>query len=102
MSSNLAQELNTDEQRLVELERTVAEIRARNLRVEQDKAWEICLTRRVVVAALTYIVAVLVLWSIALPNPLSGALIPTAGYLVSTLTVPWAKKIWIKRRDSGS
>jgi hypothetical protein len=37
----------------------VGEIKARNRRVELDKAWETSLTRRSIIAAITYAVAVI-------------------------------------------
>lgn len=71
-------------------------IKERNRRVEADKAWETSRTRRVIVALMTYAVIVVFLLMIGAPNPLLIALVPTIGYVLSTLTLPFFKKWWEK------
>ncbi len=71
-------------------------IKARNLRVETDKAWERSLTRRLFIAAVTYGTATLFLWSIDGSMPLLNALVPTGGYFLSTLSLPWVKRWWMR------
>ena len=66
----------------------------RNARVELDKAWEVSLTRRLSIAALTYISAGALLWSIGIPLPFLSALIPSGAYLLSMLSLPWVRKLW--------
>jgi len=75
---------------------TIQELHERNKRVELDKAWEISKTRKWLVAVLTYITVVIFLVVIHAPLPLLNALIPTLGFLLSTLTLPYVKKIWKK------
>jgi hypothetical protein len=75
---------------------SVEEILSRNSRVETDKAWETSKTRRAVVAGITYVVAIFFLWRIGVSEPLINALVPTGGYLLSTLSLSFIKKQWLK------
>lgn len=79
----------------------IAGIHARNKRVEADKAWETSWTRRGCVALLTYATATLFLWVIADTNPLVHALVPTGGYVLSTLSLPWVKQLWLRSRNQN-
>lgn len=75
---------------------SIDDILKRNSRVEQDKAWETSVTRRVVIATITYVVASVFLWRIGVSEPMINALVPTGGFLLSTLSLPFVKNIWIK------
>ncbi len=83
---------------LEDLERRVGLIEDRNRRVELDKAWETSLSRKVIVAALTYACIVLFFVFAGLPNPLYNSIVPTAAFLLSTLTLPHLKSAWIKNQ----
>lgn len=74
----------------------IEQIKERNQRVEADKAWETSKTRRVIIALMTYIIIVIFLWSIEAPNPWLNAIVPTVGFILSTLTLPFFKNFWIK------
>lgn len=82
-----------------DIEDRLEQIEQRNARVEIDKAWETSLTRRLSIALLTYITASLFLWLIDVAFPLLSALVPTGGYALSTLSMPWIKKRWISSRN---
>lgn len=56
------------------------------------------MARRSIVAVMTYAIAAVLLYSMNLADPLLNALIPTVGYLLSTLSIPVIKKHWIARR----
>ncbi len=71
-------------------------IELRNKRVELDKAWETSLTRRIVIAVLTYFTIVLFFLAANLPKPFINSIIPTIGFLLSTLSLSFFKKIWSK------
>ena len=92
-------------ERIEALEREIKTIKMRNRRVEGDKAWEISHIRHVLVALITYVLAAAVLWLISFDEPYRGALIPTLGYVLSTLTLESAKRFWIasflRRPPSG-
>lgn len=77
-----------------DIQKELAVLHERNKRVETDKAWEVSWTRRVFIAAVTYIFAALWLLAINDTKPFLTALIPTAGYLLSTITLPPLKRWW--------
>ena len=81
-----------------QIQKDIAEIKARNVRVETEKAWETSLFRKVLIAILTYIVIVLFFIFAKLPKPFLNPIIPTLGFILSTLSVSYFKNIWIKRR----
>ncbi len=78
----------------------IEDILKRNARVEADKAWETSYTRRAIIACITYLTAVTFLKIIGNDAPLINAFVPVGGYLLSTLSLPFVKKIWIQRRTS--
>lgn len=84
------------------LESTVRAIEERNARVEADKAWETSYVRRGCIGAITYATAALFLWSIGDSNPLLHGLIPTGGYLLSTVSLPPIRTWWMRQRAKGS
>jgi preprotein translocase subunit SecF len=76
----------------------IEQILERNKRVELDKAWEKSLTRRVFIVCVTYLFACLWLYSINESKLFLKAVVPVVGYLLSTLSLPWLKEIWIKNK----
>lgn len=76
------------------LEERLSAVEERNKRVELDKAWEISWTRRTLVTAFTYLAIGLYLRAIEITNPWLNAIVPTIGFLLSTLTLPFFKKLW--------
>ena len=82
---------------LQQLKNEIIEIKKRNAKVEADKAWETSLFRKILVAFLTYIVIVLFFFAAKLPEPFINAIVPTLGFLLSTLSVSFCKKIWLKK-----
>jgi hypothetical protein len=77
------------------MKKEIKAILERNKRVEQDKAWEISLSRRTLIALMTYFILVIFLRIIKIPNPWLNALIPAIAFVLSTLSLPFFKKIWI-------
>jgi hypothetical protein len=78
------------------LQQEINKIKERNAKVEADKAWETSALRKVLVAVLTYIIIVLFFYFAGLPSPLINAIVPTIGFMLSTLSVPFFKKLWIR------
>jgi hypothetical protein len=76
-------------------------IRQRNARVEADKAWETSWTRRLCIAAFTYVLAAAYMNMTGLGNAAIGALIPTGGYLLSTMSLPFIKHFWLNKIYQG-
>lgn len=79
------------------LEKRVEKIENRNKRVEADKAWETSWMRKILIAILTYAVIVIFFHFANLSKPLVNAIVPTLGFLLSTLTLSIAKNKWVNR-----
>jgi len=81
--------------KIEELEKEIIHIKERNKKVETDKAWETSWTRKILLGIFTYLAVSLYMFAIKLPNPWLNAIIPSIGFLLSTLTLPAFKNIWI-------
>lgn len=79
-------------------EHEIRKLISRNKRVELDKAWEVSTTRRLLVASLTYFFMLSVMLVLEMDRPFIGAIIPTLGFLLSTLGLRLAKTLWLKRQ----
>jgi len=82
---------------LQKLEKEINLIKQRNKRVETDKAWETSWARKILIIIMTYVLVVLFFYFAGLPNPLVNSIVPTIAFLLSTLTLPLFKDIWIKK-----
>ena len=80
-----------------DLEIRIARIEQRNKKVEQNKAWETSWTRRISIALLTYVVVWMYLQFVVHVDPWINAIVPTAGFLMSTLTLTFIKSVWIDK-----
>lgn len=75
----------------------IEKIKKRNRRVELDKKWETCFTRRICICILTYIVVII--YSIIVKNSdnvFLSSLVPVIGFTLSTLSLKYVRKIWEK------
>ncbi|MDO8620667.1 MAG: hypothetical protein Q7R31_00060 [Candidatus Levybacteria bacterium] len=81
---------------LEELEKEINALKARNKRVETDKSWETSYTRRGLLLVFTYLAIGFYLSAINIANPWLNAIVPSVGFLLSTLTLSYFKKLWIK------
>ncbi len=82
-----------------DLAKEIDAIKARNKRVETDKAWETSWTRRLCIAALTYIVVVVYSFTISqVQNIWLSSLVPVIGFTLSTLSLSLIRKIWEKNK----
>ncbi|HSA84293.1 MAG TPA: hypothetical protein VLF20_05435 [Patescibacteria group bacterium] len=79
-----------------DLENRIEKIEARNRRVETDKAWETSLTRKILIAIFTYLIIAAYLYFVVHIDPWINAIVPTAGFVLSTLTMPFFRKLWEK------
>ncbi|MCA9341856.1 hypothetical protein KC945_00460 [Candidatus Saccharibacteria bacterium] len=77
----------------------LTKIEKRNKRVEADKAWESSWTRKLAIAFLTYIVVCIYLKFVVGVDPWINAIVPTIGFLLSTLTLGWIKSYWLQKYD---
>lgn len=79
-----------------ELLSRIAKIEARNQRVEKEKAWETSGVRKVAIAILTYFTLAAYFGLVLKVDPWMNAIVPTVGFLLSTLSFSLIKKIWLK------
>ena len=79
-----------------DLEKELILIKERNRKVEEDKSWETSVFRKVLIASLTYLVIVLFFIAAGFSKPFINALVPTCGFALSTLSLPWFKNVWLK------
>ncbi|MBI4152723.1 hypothetical protein HY495_03365 [Candidatus Woesearchaeota archaeon] len=79
-----------------DIEQRIEAIELRNKKVEADKAWETSATRKILIAVLTYFVVVLFFFTAGLPKPFINSIVPTLGFVLSTFSLPFFKKLWLK------
>ena len=87
-----------NEEKLHSIKQEIEAIKDRNKRVETDKAWETSFFRRILITIFTYFVVVIFMYLVNLPSPWLAAFIPALAYLISTLTMPFIKKWWVRRK----
>ena len=77
------------------IEKEIELIKERNKKVELDKAWETSVTRKICIAILTYFVVVFYSFiTIKFSNIWLSSLVPVIGFLLSTLSIKFIRKIW--------
>jgi len=74
----------------------IEKIKERNKRVEMDKSWETSYFRRILLAIFTYLAIAIYLEIINIPKPWLNAIVPAVAFMLSTLTFPFFKKIWLR------
>lgn len=78
------------------LEERIQQIEDRNKKVELDKSWETSFSRRILLILFTYFAIALYFKFIVHIDPWINAIVPSIGFLLSTLTLPYFKKLWSK------
>ena len=82
----------------MDLEERIKNIEKRNKRVELDKRWETCWTRRLCIIILTYIIVISYTYLIRKYDYIFlSSLVPVIGFTLSTLSLRMARKIWEKK-----
>ncbi len=81
---------------MTSLEQRISRIERRNRKVETDKAWETSFTRKFFIALFTYLAIALYLDAIEVKDSWLNAIVPTAGFLLSTLTFSFIRRLWEK------
>ncbi len=79
------------------IEEEINLIRCRNRKAEADKAWEISNMRKIAVALTAYFVMICVMYVLKMENLFIGAIIPTLGFILSTVSADLVKKIRMKK-----
>lgn len=77
-----------------ELERELNIIRERNKKVEIDKAWEESRMRRILLMVFTYFAISFYFRAMQFNEPWISAIVPTIGFFISTLSLPFFRKMW--------
>lgn len=78
-----------------EIEQEIENIKKRNKRVELDKKWETCWTRKICICILTYLVVIIYSYVIRnYDNIFLSSLVPVIGFTLSTLSLSFVRKVW--------
>lgn len=83
-------------QSIIQLIKRIEKIEQRNKLVETNKTWETSFTRRIILFLLTYLAIGIYLKVIRVSQPWLNAIVPSIGFMLSTLTLPFFKKLWLK------
>ena len=74
-------------------------IEQRNARVELEKSWETSWFRRSLIATFTFVTIGAYMSAIGVSRPWLNAVIPTTGFLLSTIAMPMFKDWWLTMRN---
>ena len=74
----------------------IKKINERNKRVELNKAWETIFTRKLLIFVLTYLVIVVFFIFAGLEKAFINSIVPAVAFVLSTLTIPFFKKKWLR------
>ena len=95
MSNTISQQDSVDlvnlQERLSVVENELAAIHNRNHRVDSNKAWETSRARLFSITGITYVTMVLVFLVLGSSRPFMDALIPPAGFFLSTLSLSFLR-----------
>ncbi len=64
--------------------------------IDQDKAWETSLFRKIAIVVITYVFMCFVFYYLESEKFYIDALIPTIGFILSNLSLDFLKKYWLK------
>ncbi|MFH0949518.1 MAG: hypothetical protein V1802_03450 [Candidatus Aenigmatarchaeota archaeon] len=81
---------------LKDLESKIKDIENRNKRVETNKSWEISYTRRILLIVFMYLAIGFYFSAINVSDPWLNAIVPAVAFMLSTLTLPFFKRLWLK------
>jgi hypothetical protein len=79
------------------IEQRIEKLEERNAKVEEDKAWETSFTRKSLLVLFTYLAIGLYLQAIEVDRPWINAIVPAVGFMISTLTMPFFKSLWLSK-----
>ena len=78
-----------------ELKEKIEKIEARNKKVELDKRWETCWTRKICIMILTYIIVLIYSYLTSkYSNIFLNSLVPVIGFTLSTLSLKLIRNLW--------
>jgi len=79
----------------MDLKKEINKLKERNKKVELDKAWETSYARRFILTFFTYLAVGIYLFYIDVQRPWLNAIVPAVAFMLSTLSLPFFKSIWI-------
>jgi len=79
----------------------IDKIKSRNEAVEADKSWETSFFRRALLIIFTYLAVGLYLAAIKVSNPWLNAIVPAVGFMLSTLTLNFFKRLWLRANQKN-
>jgi len=91
-------EKSIDNKELEVIKQQIKNLEKRNEHVELNKARETSTFRTVIITVVTYVVLALFFYVAELPNPFIGAVVPTIGFVLTTLSFPFFKDYRIKHK----
>ena len=83
---------------ITDIKKRLLKIEARNRRVQLDKTWETSWVRRLLILIFTYVLIGFYMNAVNIDHPWLNAVIPSLGFLLSTLTISWLKSLWLNRQ----
>ena len=86
----------SDKDKIQDLLQRIEIIEKRNREVELNKSWEGSWARKILIALFTYLSIALYFQYILEINPWLNAIVPTVGFILSTMTLSFFKELWIK------
>ena len=92
--SNTLPSPNTISEELTFLKSEIELLKLRNAEKDSNKSWETSSTRKILIALFTFFVMVLLMGAIGVSEPFLQAIIPTVGFLLSTLSLSLLKHFW--------
>ncbi len=82
------------------LKSDIEKIKIRNKKVELNKKWETSLSRKFLLILFTYLSIAFYFVAIDIERPWLNAVVPAFAFLLSTLSLPFFRKIWIKYKKN--
>ncbi len=86
------------EEQIKQLQEEIEKIKARNRRVEADKAWELSWTRSIFIAGSTFLLLYIFLLLVQPQQAFLNAFFSSLLYLLSTFTYGVLKNWWLKKK----
>ena len=82
-------------EKISQIQARIRKIEERNKKVESDKEWELSYFRRFLLMLFTYLAIGFYLQAVKIPQPWLNAIVPSVAFMLSTLTMPFFKKLWL-------
>ncbi|MDD4897684.1 MAG: hypothetical protein WCZ99_03160 [Candidatus Paceibacterota bacterium] len=83
------------------IEQRIKKIEDRNQKVEDDKKWETSMTRRGLLMLFTYLAIGTYMRAIDIERPWLNAVVPAVAFMLSTLTMPFFKRMWLGNKKTA-